>query len=71
MELLPRGAAGCDAGVSTCAWWSLTIRDATWNAPSKMGVNNNSGCKRRWEIPGPRPCYITALSAGSVVKLLL
>lgn len=71
MNFLPQGASGCYAGVSTSARWSLTIRDATWNAPSMQGVNNKSSCKRRWKIPGPRPCYITALSAGSVVKLLL
>lgn len=43
-----------DDGVSMYARWSLTNRDATWDAPSTQVVNNNSGCKRRWEIPGPR-----------------
>ena len=37
MKLLPRGAFGCDAGVSMYARRSSTIRDATWNDPSVQG----------------------------------
>lgn len=54
-EVVAARGISCDTGVSTYARWSLTIRDAAWDAPSMHGVNNNSGCKRRWEIPGPQP----------------